>query len=47
MDRGDLLVDSFNIFFVLALGTEIWFLLLFATLRGLDGFEDVVFDEYA
>jgi hypothetical protein len=23
MDRGDLLVDSFNIFFVLALGTEI------------------------
>ena len=47
MDGWHLLVEFFDIFFVLTLGAKLWIQLAFATLGELDGFQDVVLDENA
>jgi hypothetical protein len=47
MDGGDLLIDTFYIFLVLALGAAVRLLLFFLPLCSFDGLEDIILNEYA
>jgi hypothetical protein len=47
VDGGDLLIDTFYIFLVLALGTAVRLLLFLLPLCSFDGLEDIILNEYA
>lgn len=47
MDGGNLLIDTFYIFLMLALGAAVGLLLFLLPLCSFDGLEDIILNEYA